>query len=145
VSVDGGAMLGAAGMWSQRRGGLMLVAVATALMGVAGCGGHSAASEASVARSVPVPPGVTFASIDDQTDPQLVGPVTHEANAAYTNPPMQCSQLLDEWLSALRAAHWAVDNSKTTLSQIFAKHGGYSVIVGLDNVTTCKQTIVGVR
>ena len=119
--------------------------IALAAFAAAGCGGHSAASEASVARNVPVPPGVTFASSSDQTNPQLVGPVTHEANAVYTYPPMPCSQLLDDWLSALSAAHWAVDNSKTTLSQIFAKRGGYSVIVGLDNVTTCKQTIVAVR
>jgi len=145
VSVDRSAELAAAARCGRRRGRLVLVAVAAALIGVAGCGGHSAASEDSVARSVPVPSGVTFASINDQTNPQLVGPVTHEANAVYTYPPMPCSQLLAEWRSAFQAAHWAIDEKASTSGVIELKHHGYVILVNVGGITTCDQSIVSVR
>jgi hypothetical protein len=116
--------------------------VVAGTLGVAGCGTHSAASLDKVVRSVPAPAGLTFTGINDQTYQVGLGPATHEANAVYTNPLMPCPQLRAEWVSALQAAHWSIDNGESTSSQIFSKHHGYTVIVGLDNVTTCKSTIV---
>jgi hypothetical protein len=45
----------------------------------------------------------------------------------------------------LQAAHWTINESASTSAGIVIKRRGYQIIVGLDNVTTCKQTIVNVR
>lgn len=129
---------------ASRRTRLLFLVVAGAL-GVAGCGTHSVASLDKVARSVPTPAGLTFTGINDQTSQVGLAPATHEANAVYTNPLMPCPQLRAEWVSALQGAHWSIDNGASTSSQIFTKHHGYQVIVGLDNVTMCKSTIVTVQ
>jgi hypothetical protein len=121
------------------------ILVAAAVIGLGGCGGHSAASEDSVARSVPVPLGLTFTGINDQTSQVGLGPATHEANAVYTNPLMPCSQLRSEWVAALRSAHWTINDGESTSSQIFSKHHGYTVMVSLNSVTTCNQSIVTVQ
>lgn len=126
----------------RRCGSILLVA---ALIGVAGCGGHSAVSEDSVARSVPVPPGVKFASINDQTNPQLVGPVTHQANAVYAYQPMPCSKLLADWRAAFQAAHWAIDEKASTFGGIELKHDGYVIMVNVGGISTCDRSIVSVR
>ena len=119
--------------------------VVAAAFGVAGCGSHSAASLDSFARSVLVPPGVTLSVINDQTNPQLLGPATHEANAVYTYPPMPCSQLLADWRSALRAAHWAIDEKASTFGGVELKHHGYAIFVNVGGITTCDRSIVSVR
>lgn len=126
----------------RRCGLLWLVAV---LIGAAGCSTPSAVSVDGVARSVPTPPGLTFTGVTDQTDPHILGPVTHQANAGYTYPPMPCSQLRAEWVSALQAAHWTIDNGNSTSSVIWVMRHGYHVIVNLGDVTTCDRSIVNVR
>lgn len=135
-------MLGHADAFRRRR---LVFLVAAAAVGVAGCGTHSAASLDTFARSVPTPPGLTFTGINDQTNPQILGPATHEANAGYTYPPVPCSQLRAEWVSALQAAHWTIDTGNSTSSVIWVKRHGYQVIVNLGDVTTCDQSIVNVR
>jgi hypothetical protein len=122
-----------------------ILSIAAVLIGVAGCGNHSTADVDGVARSVPAPSGLTFTGITDQTYQDGLGAATHEANAGYSNPLMPCSQLRAGWVSTLQAAHWTIDNGKSTSSVISIKHHGYTVTVGLNNVTTCNQTIVNVR
>ena len=129
---------------ASRRGRFVFLMVAVTV-GLAGCGTHSAASLDSFARSVPTPSGLTFTGIDDQTQPELLGPTTHQANAEYTYPPMPCSQLRAKWVSALQAAHWTIDTSKSTSSVIWVKRHGYQIIVNLGDVTTCDQSNVNVR
>jgi hypothetical protein len=136
------AALGHAYAFRRRR--LVLLAVA-GVVGVAGCGTHSPASLDKLARSVPTPPGLTFTGINDQTEPQALGPTAHQANAEYTYPPVPCSQLRAEWVSALKAARWTIDTGESTSSVIWVKRHGYQIIVNLGDVTTCDQSIVNVR
>jgi hypothetical protein len=52
----------------HRRALVLLVVVST--VGVAGCSGHSVSDLDRVARSVPVPSGLTFTGISDETPPR---------------------------------------------------------------------------
>ena len=130
-------------MRRPRRRWLVLLVVASAI-GMVGCSSPSAADVDSVARSVPRPSGLAFAGVTDVVHPRLVGSATHEAEAKYTNPLMACSQLRAEWVATLNAAHWAIDNGKSTYSQIFTTHGGYRIIVSLDGIASCTDSSVGV-
>ena len=93
---------------------------------------------------MPAPPGLTFTGVFDQSYQVGLGSKTHEADASYTNPPMPCSQLLAEWTSTLKAAHWKIDNANSTTSEIRLKRKGYFVSVVLDGIGTCAHSSVGV-
>jgi hypothetical protein len=141
-SAAGTAALGHAHIRRPRRRWLLLVVAST--VGMVGCSSPSAADVNRVARSVPTPSGLTFAGVSDVDHPRLVGAASHEAEAKYTNPPMPCSQLRAEWVATLDAAHWSIDNGKSTFSQIFITHGGYRIIVSLDGIASCADSSVGV-
>lgn len=122
----------------------MTLLVVGVLVGIAGCG-RSAADVDRVARSVPAPPGLTFTGVLDQSNPSGIGANSHEADASYTNPPMPCSQLLAEWMSTLKAAHWKIDTNASTFGAIVVKRSGYNIIVNLHDITTCDHSTVSVQ
>ncbi len=114
------------------------------LVGVAGCG-RSAADVDRVARTVPAPPGLTFSGVFDQCHQVGLGSKNHEADASYTNPPMPCSQLLAEWTTTLKAAHWKIDGANSTTSEIRLTRKGYFVSVVLDGIGTCAHSAVVIK
>ena len=127
----------------RRRRPVALLVVGV-LVGVAGCG-RSAADVDRVARNVPAPPGLTFTGVSDQSYQVGLGSKPHEADASYTNPPMMCSQLLAEWTSTLKAAHWNIDTANSTTSEIRLKRKGYFVSVVLDGIGTCAHSAVVIK
>ena len=114
------------------------------LVGVAGCG-RSAADVDRVARTVPVPPGLTSAGVFDQSYQVGLGSKTHEADASYTNSPMPCSHLLALWTTTLKAAHWKIDTANSTTSEIRLERRGYFVSVVLDGIKTCAHSAVVIK
>jgi hypothetical protein len=128
----------------RRRRRPVTLLVVGVLVGIAGCG-RSAADVDRVARSVPAPPGLTFTGVLDQSNPSGIGANSHEADASYTNPPMPCSQLLAEWMSTLKAAHWKIDTNASTFGAIVVKRSGYNIIVNLHDITTCDHSTVSVQ
>lgn len=97
-----------------------------------------------VARGVPVPPDVTFASVA-HTQMSAGLATTYEVDVRYTNHSMNCDALRAAWIAILAREH--VQTYDVNQEQIFIENHSYVVNVDLGDIGNgrCPNPSVGVQ
>jgi hypothetical protein len=111
-----------------------------------GTGCASTLNLPKLARSVPVPAGLTYQSTD-HSQTEHVGGDTQEVDVNYANPSLTCEELRAAWISALTEAKWhpVDDGSSATQIPLVDRRGNIILDLGFPGVHTCSAPRVTVQ
>lgn len=115
-----------------------------ALTTIAGCSpSPSYAALAKVARSVPTPPGLTYAREVDHTTRTAIGNAKQrEVDLYYSAAGISCSQLRSAWQDAIAKVGWHIDsaNPGDALAVFYLKKDGVLITIDPAGSTgTCTE------